>query len=334
MHVFLTVLVLFCGCLSAGVERRAAIDIGSGSTKVAIADVESDSQQIIQIIHETAFPVPYQAALDKSADGSFDEETEALGLKTFQEIAKLAETYQVNRIAAIATSAFRKANNSKQFVSKVEQLTQIPIRIISQREEGEIAFFSAVASGYRPEEIIVWDIGTGSLQMTTLNEKGDVTVYMGEEMGAVAFKSYIIDSIQERSLETVASPNPMDDDDFYFASRYARAFARSAYPLIKQKIQSGASVVGIGRLFYHSVRPIGDDHGSIKRAGLRHYIISALNKNDQEINNPFAHVDVTNCILVLSIMKALHIHEIHPVNTTSTKGMLIYKVIWSESIYK
>lgn len=166
--------------------------------------------------------------------------------------------------------------------------------------------------------------------MTTQNEKGDLVVYMGEEMGAVAFKSYIIDTIQEHNLETVTSPNPMDDDDFYFASRYARAFARGAYPLIKQKIQVGVPVVGIGRLFYHSVRPIGDDEGSIKRTGLRHYILSALNKNDQELNNPFAHVDVTNCILVLNIMKALHIHEIHPVDTTSTKGMLVYQIYWNQ----
>jgi len=322
--------LLFVHSLSAAVERRAAIDIGSGSTKVCIADVDCDSLQIVQIIHETAFPVPYQASLDKSSDGNFDEKTEALGLQTFQEITKLSETYQVKRISAIATSAFRKAGNGKQFVAKVAQQTQIPVRIISQREEGEIAFFSAVAAGYRPEEIIVWDIGTGSLQMTTQNEKGELTVYMGEEMGAVAFKSYIIDSIQEHSLETVTSPNPMDDDDFYFASKYARAFARKAYPLIKQKIQGGAPVVGIGRLFYHSVRPIGDEEGVIQRNGLRHYILSALNKNDQELDNPFAHVDVTNCILVLNIMKALHIHEIHPVDTTSTKGMLVYPEFWKD----
>ena len=69
--------------------------------------------------------------------------------------------------------------------------------MISQREEGEIAFFSALASGgFDPDEAVVWDIGTGSLQITAKNESGGLTVYMGEQMGSVAFKSYVIETIQ------------------------------------------------------------------------------------------------------------------------------------------
>ena len=291
--------------------------------------MDCDTHQIVQVVLETSFPVPYQAALDRSPDGTFDQETQALGLKTFREIKTLAETNRVKKIAAIATSAFRKANNSQEFIAEIEKQSQISVSVISQREEGEIAFYSAVAAGgYKPEEIIVWDIGTGSLQMTTQNENKGLSVYMGEQMGSVAFKSYIIAAIQDRDLKEASSPNPMNDDDFYFASSYARAFARKAYPLIKQKIQNGAPVVGIGRLFYNSVRPIAAEEGVITRNGLRHFIIAALNKDDKELNNPFAHVDVSNCILALGIMKALHIHEIRPVDTTTTKGMLAHPSFW------
>ncbi len=321
-------LFLLSSSLSAKIERRAAIDIGSGGTKVALAEVDLEAKQIVTLLFEASYPVPYQAALDNSSDGTFDEETRALGLKTFHEIKKLAESYQVTQIAAVATSAFRKANNAQEFVAEVEKQTQIAIRVIAQREEGEIAFFSALAAGgYDPQEMIVWDIGTGSLQMTTLNEHSEFAVYMGEEMGAVAFKSYIMQEIQEK--ESGSTPNPMTDDDFYFASSYARAFARKAFPLLKQKIKNQVPVVGIGRLFNNSVGPIGLDEGVITRSGLRHYIIAALNKADSELNNPFAHVDVTNCILTLAMMKALHIQEIHPVDTTTTKGMLINPHYWN-----
>ncbi|KAF3361780.1 putative exopolyphosphatase [Chlamydiales bacterium STE3] len=317
--------------VNAAVERRAAIDIGSGGTKVAIADIDTETNQIVQIILDTSFPVPYQASLDKSADGTFDEETKELGLKTFKEIKEIADQYQVQKIVAIATSAFRKANNSRGFVSEIEKQTKICIQIIPQREEGEIAFFSALASvEFNPEEAVVWDIGTGSLQITTANISEGLTVYMGEQMGSVAFKNYIVDAIQENEIEDTISPNPMSEGDLKAADSYARAFARKAYPIIKQKIQGQGTVIGIGRLFYHSIRPLASEGDVITRRGLRNFIENSLNKTDEELNNPFAHVDVSNCILTLAIMKALHIQEIRPIETTTTRGLLVSPSYWME----
>lgn len=91
MKLFINlILIAFISQLSAEVERRAAIDIGSGGTKVAIADVETEAGQILEILYETSFSVPYQASLDKSVDGTFDAETKALGLKVMKEIQVLA----------------------------------------------------------------------------------------------------------------------------------------------------------------------------------------------------------------------------------------------------
>lgn len=74
--------------INADVERRAAIDIGSGGTKVAIADIDTETNQIVQIVLDTSFPVPYQASLDKSVDGTFDVETKELGLKALKKLRK------------------------------------------------------------------------------------------------------------------------------------------------------------------------------------------------------------------------------------------------------
>lgn len=328
IHMFFIAVILTTSQVYADIERRAAIDIGSGGTKVAIADIDTSTNQIVQILLDTTFPVPYQASLDKSNDGTFDAETKLLGFKTFKEIREMADQYQVQKIAAIATSAFRKANNSKEFVSQIEKETGILVQIIPQREEGEIAFFSAIAAGeFNSEEAVVWDIGTGSLQITTANTDG-LTVYMGEQMGSVAFKNFIVSAIQENDVEDTISPNPMSEDDLKKADSYARAFARKAYPVIKQKIQSQGTVVGIGRLFYHSIRPLASEGGVITRSGLRNFIDGALGKTDEELNNPYAHVDVSNCILTLAIMKALHIQEILPVETTTTRGLLVSPVYW------
>lgn len=328
-YLLIAVLVITVASVHADIERRAAIDIGSGGTKVTIADVDQATNQIVQVILDTSYSVPYQASLDKSEDGTFDVETKKIGLNTFQEIKELATQHEVQKIVAIATSAFRKSNNAKQFIEEVKKQTQIKIEIIPQREEGEIAFFSALATGeYNPEEAVVWDIGTGSLQITALNSNNELTVYMGEQMGSVAFKNYIIATLQENDLEETISPNPMSEEDLKMADSYARAFARKTYPLIKQKIQNDGTVIGIGRLFYHSIRPLASDGEVITRSALRKFIENALEKTDEELNNPFAHVDVSNCILTLGIMKALHIQEIRPIETTTTRGLLISPSYW------
>ncbi len=89
--IILLAAIMFLGSLCAAeeladapvVERRAAIDVGSGSTKVTIADVDPTDQKIIAIVFEDSFPVPYQASLQSSYDGSFDESICDLGMKTF-----------------------------------------------------------------------------------------------------------------------------------------------------------------------------------------------------------------------------------------------------------
>ena len=329
VHLFIILLVSLATFANAGIERRAAVDVGSGGTKVTIADVDMETNRIIQIVEDLSFPVAYQNALDKSVDGKFDSTTRALGIHTFKKIQEIANHHQVDKITAIATSAFRKANNSKKFVSEIEQQTGLCVQVISQREEGEIAFYSALAKGdLNPDEVIVWDIGTGSLQMTTASSDEGLTVYMGEDMGSVAFKNYIVGELQDHDIEDTISPNPMSKEDLKAADCYARAFARQAYPVFKQKIQADFPVVGIGRLFYHSIRPIACEDGFITRKGLRTFIIESLDKTDEELNNPYAHVDVSNCILTLAVMKALHIQKILPVDTTTTKGLLVSPTYW------
>jgi exopolyphosphatase/guanosine-5'-triphosphate,3'-diphosphate pyrophosphatase len=245
-------LIIFCFLIAsnsifAAIERRAAIDVGSGGTKVTIADVDTDSKKIVDIIVDTSYPVAYQASLDKSQDGTFDESTREIGLKTFKTIKELADSYNVKQISAIATSAFRKSNNGRDFIDEIQKETSIKVRVIPQIEEGEIAFSSALANGaFSRENVVVLDVGTGSAQMTTTNDSGGLTVYMGEQMGSVAFKFYIIDTIQEK--EEANTPNPLTEEDVKKADSYARAFARKAYPVIKEKIKSG-STLGIGRLF-------------------------------------------------------------------------------------
>lgn len=79
-------------------------------------------------------------------DGSFDENIRDLGMITFHQIKEIIEDYQVQKVAAFATAAFREAANGDRFVQEVQKETDIPLKVIPQREEGTMAFFSRIAS--------------------------------------------------------------------------------------------------------------------------------------------------------------------------------------------
>lgn len=318
--------------LYSSIERRAAVDVGSGSTKVTIADVDLSNQEITGIVFEDSFPVPYQASLETSYDGSFEAKIRELGLNTFRQIKAITEDYQVEKVAVVATAAFREATNGERFARDIYMDTGLEVKIIPQKDEGTLAFFSGIAaSNEAPENLIVWDIGTGSFQITTMNEERDLTVFMGG-VASIPFRNYIIDIIQGKNSDQVPTPNPMTEEDVRAADKFARSTGRKAYPIIKDKIKQPETVLlGIGRLFSSSVGPLGDGC-VIVRENLRNYINASIGRLDSELDNPYAHVDVSNAILVLAIMKSLHIHEVQIVDTKSTRGMLIYTPLWEADL--
>lgn len=311
-------------------ERRAVVDVGSGSTKFCIADVDLRTNEVVRIIFSNNYKVGYQESLEKSYDHRFERELCDRGLEVFSEIDSLCQHYQVERISAVATEAFRQSTNGEAFAREVCQKTNIPLRIISQKEEGAIAFFSAASGMQNKDELIVWDIGTGSFQLTVAESDDDIVVFMGS-LGSIPFKNYIIDVIQDRDSSCGETLFPFSREDYLQADRYARALARRAFPLIKDRIgDTDGRVVGVGRLFNNSLLPITEDGKTITRKDLRDFIESNVGKSADELAaDPFAAANLSNAILVLGFMKALHIHEIVPVDTATTAGMLSYAPYWA-----
>ena len=115
--------------------RRAAFDIGSGATKVEVADVK---------LHVGILPRPQKAVysekinillsedLEQSTDGSFS-------LSALNELDKFLKAFKVKateagaeQFAGVATAAFRKAENGPEFLRKMETELGIRLRIITQ----------------------------------------------------------------------------------------------------------------------------------------------------------------------------------------------------------
>jgi exopolyphosphatase / guanosine-5'-triphosphate,3'-diphosphate pyrophosphatase len=88
-------------------------------------------------------------------------------LQTLSKFRRLAESHQVERIEAVATSAVREAENGGEFLSAIFQQTGIRARIISGAEEARLIHLAAAYGlGLTDDVGVTVDIGGGSVEIT------------------------------------------------------------------------------------------------------------------------------------------------------------------------
>lgn len=314
-------------------EVRAAIDIGSGATNLKVAKVDTKTNKIIAILFEKSIPVPYQKHLEQSSDNTFDSEVMNQGTRAINTLKKLADGYEVKKVIAVATAAFRKASNAQEFAKHIEESTGVTVRIINQDEEGILAFRGALAvTPFKPEQMITWDIGGGSMQLTTLSPEGTYLVEKGAT-ASIPFKNGVIQEIKHQDPKNVQSPNPMTLEEMQAAVAFAGKSAQSTPSFIKTKIQEPKQVIiGVGSLFNYAIRPLVD--GSLVRPDtLQKAVEGMANKTDEQLpGGALAEVAVTNPLLVLGYMKELGIPQVEIVQVNNADGALTYPPYWEQDM--
>lgn len=143
-------------------ERIAAIDVGSNSIRLVVA--EYDPQQGLQIIDEVKDQPRLATGL--AATGQLDDFAMARALQALQRMKEVTRRRGVRRLAAVATSAVREARNGAAFVARVRKELGIPLKVIDGRAEANLSWRSVAhhfpLAGTRT---IVADIGGGSLEV-------------------------------------------------------------------------------------------------------------------------------------------------------------------------
>jgi hypothetical protein len=141
------------------IRRRAAFDIGSGSTKFQCSDYSLDKRKILNIIFQEERPVLYGADYLKSPAGH-------LGLQTLYDLKKEGDRVGVEEYSGIATEVFRKATNGiMQYLQRIREEIGIPVQILTQEVEAEVGFISVTSFDENID--IVWDSGASSFQIST-----------------------------------------------------------------------------------------------------------------------------------------------------------------------
>ncbi len=135
----------------------AAIDCGTNSTRILIADAEGRTLDRRMTI----------TRLGQGVDGAGRLAPEAIDrvVATLTDYRRLAEGHGVERFMASATSAARDASNREAFFDAAEAALGVRPQLLSGEEEGRLSFAGATAdldTGLGP--FLVVDIGGGSTE--------------------------------------------------------------------------------------------------------------------------------------------------------------------------
>ncbi|MCE5317219.1 MAG: hypothetical protein LLG04_07640 [Parachlamydia sp.] len=204
-------LSLIAGPLCAD-QIRAAFDVGSGQTKITVAVVDESTGRPQQVLFSEETVVLVGHDFKKSKNGILSDAILSELKNVLVRYCDIAKGLGAEEMAGVATAVFRESKNGGEFVQKVKDELGIGLKLISQAEEGRLGFLTAVAaSGRQSHEVIAWDSGGGSFQITTEGEAG-LCVYEGP-LGASKVLAAIVEKVQGRDFTKVQTANPASLDD-------------------------------------------------------------------------------------------------------------------------
>jgi len=310
---------------------RAAIDIGSGATKLRVAEVNLKTNKVEKILVNESFTVQYQEELSKSTDGKFNDRVMATGMEAIKKSKEIAMKYNAEKVIGVATASFRNASNADAFADKIFKETGVKIHIIDQELEGVLAFQATAANiSFDPKDLIVWDIGGGSFQFTALDENGTIVVYRGVD-ASIPFKNHIIQYIKFDNPDEITTPNPMTANQVLRAESYARYIGLHVDQIFKDRIacHPNTRVVGVGNIFAYGIYPLVGKKSTFTKNELANAITGLIGKKDKELGGgDYVNVAVTNPILVLGFMQSLSINQMDIMDINNADGALIFAPFW------
>jgi exopolyphosphatase/guanosine-5'-triphosphate,3'-diphosphate pyrophosphatase len=180
--------------------RAAALDLGSTSFNLLIADVRQDGR-ITPVIREK---MELRLGAVIAHGGHIPKEVAKLAVETARELAELAEREKVQHLIAVGTAALREASNGAKLADSIGKALGAPIRILSGREEARIifrAFERRLNFGSAP--VLGLDLGGGSLELA-IGHGGAIDYEASLPLGAVRLNAELVQHDPLRPEEVAA----------------------------------------------------------------------------------------------------------------------------------
>ncbi len=161
--------------------RIGAVDIGSNSTRLLLADVDDGA---INELSRESIVTRLGDGVDRS--GALNEAAMLRVIDALQQYAGEIALAKCDRIGGVATSAVREAENGAEFAERIAAETGIAIDVIGGDREAQLTFNGASTGESLDGDgrSVVVDIGGGSTEFI-VGENGRLLFHESTRLGAV-----------------------------------------------------------------------------------------------------------------------------------------------------
>lgn len=309
---------------------RLAFDIGSGSTKAKLAEVDRCKSKILRVLFEESRPVDYEAVYE--GRGKLSSEIMKSGEASIEELLNLAasRTPENFQSSAVMTGTFRKAPNADLFRKRLKRRFGFAFKIVPTREEAKLGFLSAVESSNLPKEsVYVWDVGGATMQFSGYEGKNFNFASLG--FASVAMKNSIIKKVQKKNPNEISTPNPIAASQIAaskeIAAKKAQRFSRKLNPWYQARSKT---VVGIGGVLRYSI--CGQTHckDSLELSQIEKALKKRAGMTDTEIGGKYASTEISNLVLISAFMQTLGLSKIRVAKADLREGVLLDEDYWAK----
>ena len=300
----------------------AAIDLGSNSFHMVIAEPEGSS---IRIIDGLRVPVRLGAGLDENK--KLKKQTRLNALDALGQFAQRLRGVPLRQVRIVGTNTLRRARDASDFMNDAQSILGKSIEIISGREEARLIFSAVSHTAPEPDsQKLVVDIGGGSTELI-IGKGFKPNLLESVNMGCVSYTTKFFSDKKVRS------------GDFKKASVEAQVelspIAR-AYTDLGWSEATGCS--GTIKAVRRILMELRFSDGDITRDGLR-ALINAIDKagsidklNLQSISSDRSAVICGGIAILHAIVKTLKIKQLQASQVALREGLIFDMVGKAEHI--
>jgi exopolyphosphatase / guanosine-5'-triphosphate,3'-diphosphate pyrophosphatase len=208
--------------------RVAAVDIGTNSTRLLIADV---GRGVTELHRES---IVTRLGEGVEATGRLGEKPQARVFAALERYAAEIEAHECEASAAVMTSAVRDAANGAAFAATVRERFGLAGRTLSGDEEAASTYAGATAARppHDPTERVVIDIGGGSTELVC-GAGGRLGFHVSTQIGVVRHS--------ERHLRS----DPPAEEELAALGADVDAGIAAAVPTdVRERVQAAVAVAG------------------------------------------------------------------------------------------
>lgn len=191
---------------TAAGQRLAAVDIGSNSVRLLVAEVAADgTYRVLDDEKKTT-----RLAHGLAATGALGEPAMKQSVEALRHMQAIAAGYGTPHPEVIATSAVREATNGAAFLQLVREALGLEVEVISPEEEARLSFASIARHfNLQGTRAVAVDLGGGSAEVMLVADAAVEEIY-SMPLGAV------------RLTEGFVHSDPCTDADFRRLRRHIR----------------------------------------------------------------------------------------------------------------